>query len=303
MQALRVLSSSCEDPKLENDDQTPADADEPLSIRRACLLNRATALINSESFAAALSDCEQVLAQHPRCAAAATRRALALEGQEQWADAEEAFRVAVDLSAKDDYALVERLSAVSARAAKAENGEVELDFDWSKYEPELSAPAADAALGKPPTAVHREMEAADSGGPDTNIALTEASEAPAEVCSLSAKLGQLAMARQPLKRREWDAAAEVLAADPASLLHARQEDEEIDGVDSMDSWAAKAYGEADFGPKDDEPPNSQGNGDRSTAHPSDNSDEDAPPGYHDNDGPLEEEEDDDGMPALENPDL
>ena len=299
-----------------------------LSVKLTCLLNRAACQLHNENFSACAQDCAAVLTLDPRNVYALVRRALAFERQSQYEDAEDALRLAIELE-PDDKDLLAKLAFVVDKAARATEEDAAQEFDWSKYEI-ASCTARRGGGGGGGGGDLSGASAASAAVDDKDVAVSlEDDNTPA--CGLAAQLGQLAVVRGPLKRREWTGAAELQAMDPVVLTKLKNEGEDDD--DEGDAWMAKAYGEADFSSKDDDAPKDNGGGSDKPKSPAPDeqrgegggggregrksvadTDDEAPPGWdnEDTDGrdaervadpTLCNDDDLDGMPPLENPDL
>ena len=99
----------------------------------------------------------------------------------------------------------------------------------------------------------------------------------------AAQLEQLETARIPLRRREWEDAEEIQAADPSSITSTltrllAKDDEDIGGEgDDGDGWAAKAYGMADFSEQEGDVPNAVKEENKAADPKAEDGDEDSAP--------------------------
>lgn len=254
-------------------------------LQTTCRLNRAACQIHSERYSAAVQDCAEILALEPQNVAAIVRQAVGYERQGQFAQAMELIKTATKLDPSDVSlpAMVESLSSQMDKAAEEED---EYEFDWSKYED-----------SDPPRSAQPEEAELEAGSGDTG----------ATVSGLAAQLEQLETARIPLRRREWEDAEEIQAADPSSITSTltrllAKDDEDIGGEgDDGDGWAAKAYGMADFSEQEGDVPNAVKEENKAADPKAEDGDEDSapPPGGEDW---MSDEEGTEGMPPLENPD-
>ena len=276
---------------------------EPMRI--ALLLNRAACLLHNDSREEdlgqsysnkALQDCDAVLQHDPRNAAALTRRALAFEAMTLYDEAVEAL-VAAIAQRTDDKPLAAMLPRLREKAA-AEKEEEEDLIDWSKFG--LSDPSSGIKAPGDVSPAHL----------GHRVAADPEAEPEAEL-SLAAQLMGLSDARPALRVRDYERAAEAMIP---------KQPEEKD-EDDEDAWTARAYGDADFSAQEEEDKmkkseTKEGKNDYKddvdaedddSAPPLDESGAgDFPPGGF-RSAPsakievLDGNDDDDGMPALENP--
>jgi tetratricopeptide (TPR) repeat protein len=299
-------------------------------MKAAMLLNRAACLLHNESREEnlgqsysnkALQDCDTVLQRDPCCAAALTRRALAFEAMELFEEAEEALAAAI-AQRPEDEPLAAMLPTLREKAAAAAAEEAEGEIDWAKF----GLPSGDLAPSSGTRDDAGEEEsgagaAAASAQPEESLAAslgvaTDPEGEPEPEQGLAAQLTHLSDARPALRVRDYDKAAEAMIP---------KEPEELE--DDEDAWTARAYGEADFsaqeeeekkkkselnnlkkkgeGEDDDEEGDGEGDSDDEAAPPLDSDGErDASQSFRPTSNAKIEvlDDDDDGMPGLENPD-
>lgn len=283
---------------------------EPMRI--ALLLNRAACLLHNDSREEdlgqsysnkALQDCDTVLQHDPRNTAALTRRALAFEAMTLYDEAVEAL-VAAIAQRTDDEPLAAMLPGLREKAAVEEEEDL---IDWSKFG--LSDPSG----GTPATA--------DVSPAHASLRVAADPEAePEPELSLAAQLMGLSDARPALRVRDYDRAAEAM------IPKQPEEDDE----DDEDAWTARAYGDADFSAQEEEDKmkkSETNNLEKKEGESDDEGDEGDVDAEDDDSAPpldesgaadvpaggfrsalsakievLDGDDDDDGMPALENPD-
>jgi hypothetical protein len=283
---------------------------EPMRI--ALLLNRAACLLHNDSREEdlgqsysnkALQDCDTVLQHDPRNTAALTRRALAFEAMTLYDEAVEAL-VAAIAQRTDDEPLAAMLPGLREKAAVEEEEDL---IDWSKFG--LSDPSG----GTPATA--------DVSPAHASLRVAADPEAePEPELSLAAQLMGLSDARPALRVKDYDRAAEAMIP---------KQPEEKD-EDDEDAWTARAYGDADFSAQEEEDKmkkSETNNLEKKEGESDDEGDEGDVDAEDDDSAPpldesgaadvpaggfrsalsakievLDGDDDDDGMPALENPD-
>ena len=287
-----------------------------LAMKIACLLNRASCLLANErregnlgqSYSnKALQDTQTVLGLEPANVSAMVLRGLAYEAMELFEEAEEALQVAAK-ARPDDAPLAALLPTLRERAAVAAQEE-EDEIDWAKYgitEPSTTSSGASAE----PAAAALSPEETVSDGLGAATDGTEGEPEPEQ--TLGQQLTSLADARPALRVRDYEKAAEAMIP---------KEPEEAD--EDEDAHTRAAYGDADFSAQEDEDKKKKAEINNAKDNKEDGEgseeeeDDDAPPmdgvdphlwnkpkGEHtsyDVDG-VEVDDDDDGMPGLENPD-
>ncbi len=290
-------------------------------MRNAMLLNRAACLLHNESREEnlgqsysnkALQDCDTVLQHDPRNAGALTRRALAFEAMELFDEAAEAL-VAAIAQRPDDEPLAAMLPGLREKAAAEEEEDL---IDWSKFG--LSPGSGDSSK----TATKVSPAVATSPQEEESIAASlgvtaDPEEEPEPEHSLAVQLTGLSDARPALRVRDYDKAAEAMIP---------KEPEELE--DDEDAWTAQAYGDADFSAQEEEDKKKKSelnnlekkgeDGEEGEEEDEEGNDDAAPPlndsgatdfpsgGFQSTASAKIEElsgdDNDDGMPALENPD-
>ena len=286
------------------------------AMKVACLLNRASCLLHNErregnlgqSYSnKALQDSQTVLALEPESVSAMVLRGLAYEAMELFEEAEEVIKVAA-AARPFDYPLAALLPTLRERAAAAADAD-EDEIDWAKYgitEPSTTSSGASAE----PAAAALSPEETVSDGLGAATDGTEGEPEPEQ--TLGQQLTSLADARPALRVRDYEKAAEAMIP---------KEPEEAD--EDEDAHTRAAYGDADFSAQEDEDKKKKAEINNAKDNKEDGEgseeeeDDDAPPmdgvdphlwnkpkGEHtsyDVDG-VEVDDDDDGMPGLENPD-
>ena len=290
------------------------------AMKVACLLNRASCLLHNErregnlgqSYSnKALQDSQTVLALEPESVSAMVLRGLAYEAMELFEEAEEVIKVAA-AARPFDYPLAALLPTLRERAAAAADAD-EDEIDWAKYGITEPSTTSSGASADPVEAASPEETLAEGLGVCVATDGTEGEPEPEQ--TLGQRLTSLADARPALRVKDYEKAAEAMI--PKEPKEATEDD--------GDSWAAQAYGDADFSAQEEEDKkkaaeinnakDQKGDGDDE-----DSEDEDAPPmegvdphlwnkpkgGFPKGDSSGDVDglnwEDDDGMPGLENPD-
>lgn len=288
-------------------------------MRTAMLLNRAACLLHNETREEnlgqsysnkALQDCDAVLQHDPRNAGALTRRALAFEAMELFDEAAEALMAAI-AQRPDDKLLAAMLPGLREKAAAEEEEDL---IDWSKFG--LSADSGNSAKAAAKVSPAGATSPQDEASVTASFDVTAGPDAELEPeQSLAAQLTGLSDARPALRVRDYDKAAEAMLPKEAEELE-----------DDEDAWTAQAYGDADFSAQEEEDKkkkselnNLEKKGEDGEEQDEDGNDDDAAPPLNDGgatDFPsggfqstasakievLGGDNDDDGMPALENPD-
>lgn len=289
-------------------------------MRTAMLLNRAACLLHNEAREEnlgqsysnkALQDCDTVLQHDPRNAGALTRRALAFEAMELFDEAAEALMAAI-VQRPDDEPLAAMLPGLREKAAAEEEDDL---IDWSKFGLSADSGRSTQAAAKVSPAGATSPQEGPSDAARFSVTAGPEGELQPEQ-SLAVQLTGLSDARPALRVRDYDKAAEAMIP---------KEPEELD--DDEDAWTAQAYGDADFSAQEEEDKkkkselnNLEKKGEDGEEKDEDgNEDDDAAPPLNDDgatDFPsggfqstasakievLGGDDDDDGMPALENPD-